>query len=314
MKKMIIASAFAALALPVFAAPAADAPPADCNGIAVATGPAGKGYSLLFRDMQKVCGGVVKMCEVRTDGSLDNLNVLATKEADIGFVQVEDWSTMKNGNNGIAALQYLFPTNYNFLHVLVNANGQYLPDTSTMGKLLMSKGTTVYVNKFTDLRGKTVVLVGSAKLLGRQLNKQLDYKMQFIDVATDKEALDIIRPKPGVAARAAAVFTLSGWPSGVVNSLSPSDNITMVPFDAPIGEPYKVKPLNYKSIAVYNSNTLGVPNALVTRPFTGPRAQQVAALRSCILNNLTELKEGKYQPAWNEVNPSGTVGNMTKFK
>ena len=45
-----------------------------------------------------------------------------------------------------------------------------------------------------------------------------------------------------------------------------------------------------------------------------PRAQQVAALRSCILNNLTELKEGKYQPAWNEVNPSGTVGNMTKFK
>lgn len=38
MKKMIIASAFAALALPVFAAPAADAPPADCNGIAVAIG------------------------------------------------------------------------------------------------------------------------------------------------------------------------------------------------------------------------------------------------------------------------------------
>ncbi len=308
MKKMIIASAFAALALPVFAAPAADAPPADCNGIAVATGPAGKGYSMLFRDMQKVCGGVVKMCEVKTTGGLDNLNALSTKEADIGFVQVDTWNTMKNGDDGIAALQYMFPTNYNFLHVLVNANGQYQPDTSTMGKL-MKRGSTVYVNKFTDLRGKTVVVVGSAALLGRQLDKQLGYGMRFVDAPNDKAAIDMVK-----TGQVAAMLTVSGWPSGVVNSLSQSDNITMVPFDAPIGEPYKVKPLNYKSIAVYNSNTLGVPNALVTRPFTGPRAQQVAALRSCILNNLTELKEGKYQPAWNEVNPSGTVGNMTKFK
>lgn len=308
MKKMIIASAFAALALPVFAAPAADAPPADCNGIAVATGPAGKGYSMLFRDMQKVCGGVVKMCEVKTTGGLDNLNALSTKEADIGFVQVDTWNTMKNGDDGIAALQYMFPTNYNFLHVLVNANGQYQPDTSTMGKL-MKRGSTVYVNKFTDLRGKTVAVVGSAALLGRQLDKQLGYGMRFVDAPNDKAAIDMVK-----SGQVAAMLTVSGWPSGVVNSLSQSDNITMVPFDAPIGEPYKVKPLNYKSIAVYNSNTLGVPNALVTRPFTGPRAQQVAALRSCILNNLTELKEGKYQPAWNEVNPSGTVGNMTKFK
>lgn len=308
MKKLIIASVLAALALPVFAAPAADAPPADCNGIAVATGPAGKGYSMLFRDMQKVCGGVVKMCEVKTTGGLDNLNALSTKEADIGFVQVDTWNTMKNGDDGIAALQYMFPTNYNFLHVLVNANGQYQPDTSTMGKL-MKRGSTVYVNKFTDLRGKTVAVVGSAALLGRQLDKQLGYGMRFVDAPNDKAAIDMVK-----TGQVAAMLTVSGWPSGVVNSLSQSDNITMVPFDAPIGEPYKVKPLNYKSIAVYNSNTLGVPNALVTRPFTGPRAQQVAALRSCILNNLTELKEGKYQPAWNEVNPSGTVGNMTKFK
>ena len=303
MKKMIIASAFAALALPVFAAPAADAPPADCNGIAVATGPAGKGYSMLFRDMQKVCGGVVKMCEVRTDGSLDNLNVLATKEADIGFVQVDNWSTMKKNKPGIASLQYLFPTNYNFLHVLVRSE---VPDTGWR-RLLTKKGDSI--NKFTDLRGKTVVLVGSANLLGEQLNRQLKYDMKFKEAPNDKAAIDMVK-----AGQADAVFTVSGWPSGVVNSLSRSDKITMVPFDAQIGEPYKVQPLDYKNIAVYNSNTLAAPNALVTRPFTEKRAQQVAALRSCILNNLTELKEGRYHPAWNEVNPSGTVSDMTKFK
>ena len=88
----------------------------------------------------------------------------------------------------------------------------------------------------------------------------------------------------------------------------------MVPFNAPIGEPYKVKPLNYKNIAVYNNNSLAIPNVLVTRAFTGQRQAHVAAIQAAIARNLTELKEGNYQPAWNEVNPNAPVANMTKFK
>jgi hypothetical protein len=65
---------------------------------------------------------------------------------------------------------------------------------------------------------------------------------------------------------------------------------------------------------VYNNNSLAVQNVLVTRAFTGTRQANVAALQATIVRNLTELKEGNYQPAWNEVNPNAPVANMTKFK
>lgn len=305
MKKFILAIAMA-LTATAWAAPANDAPPADCEGLKVATGPKGKGYSTLFADIQKVTGGKIALCEVNTAGGLDNLNALSTKEADVGFVQIDTWNDMKNGDENIAALQYIMPMNSNYLHVVTLASGftqEYAKKFFGTDKKL------VVINSFADLRGQRVALVGSAQLLGRKLDKQLGYNMQFIDAKSDAEAFDMVKK-----AQVAAAFTVSGWPSGTVKQLQQADGLTLVPFNAPIGEPYKVKPLNYKNIAVYNNNSLAIPNVLVTRPFTGTRQANVAALQSAITRNLTELKEGNYQPAWNEVNPNAPVANMTKFK
>lgn len=65
---------------------------AECNGLKVATGPAGKGYARLFADMQQVCGRTVAMCELPTSGGLDNLHAMSANEADIGFAQVDTWA------------------------------------------------------------------------------------------------------------------------------------------------------------------------------------------------------------------------------
>lgn len=305
MKKIIFAIAMA-MSATVFAAPAADAPPADCEGLKVATGPKGKGYSTLFADIQKVTGGKIALCEVNTAGGLDNLNALSTKEADVGFVQIDTWNDMKNGDENIAALQYIMPMNSNYLHVVTLASGFTQEHAK---KFFGSEKKLVVINSFADLRGQRVALVGSAQLLGRKLDKQLGYNMQFVDVKSDADGFAMVKK-----AEVAAVFTVSGWPSGTVKQLQQADGLTLVPFNAPIGEPYKVKPLNYKNIAVYNNNSLAIPNVLVTRPFTGSRQANVAALQSAITRNLTELKEGNYQPAWNEVNPNAPVANMTKFK
>ena len=306
MKKFVIASILALTAAVTYAAPAADAPPADCDGIKVATGPKGKGYSTLFADIQKVTGGKLALCEVNTAGGLDNLNALSTKEADIGFVQIDTWNDMKNGDENIAALQYVMPMNSNYLHVVTAANGFNVEQAK---KFFGTEKKVVVINNFSDLRGQRVALVGSAQLLGRKLDKQLGYGMNFVDAKSDNEAFDMVKK-----GQVAAAFTVSGWPSGTVKQLSQADGLTLVPFNAPIGEPYKVKPLNYKNIAVYNNNTLGIPNVLVTRPFTGARQVSVAAIQAAVIKNLTELKEGNFQPAWNEVNPNGQVPNMTKFK
>ena len=302
MKKLIAVLAMAAMSFATQAAPASDAPAADCEGIKVATGPKGKGYSTLFADMQKLIK--VPMCEVNTTGGLDNLNALSTKDADIGFVQIDTWNDMKGGDDNIAALQVVMPLNSNYLHIVTSVNG--VVGEKKFGVL---KGDTKVINRFSDLRGQRVAVVGSAQLLGRKLEKSVGYGMQFIDAKSDQEAFDMVSK-----GQVAAALTVSGWPSGTVKQLTQSSGLTLVPFDAPIGEPYKVKALNYKNIAVYNNNSLAIPNVLVSRSFSGQRAANVAALQAGIKRNLTELKEGNYQPAWNEVNPNAVVPGMTSFK
>ena len=303
MKKLILASILA-MATVAMAAPASDAPAADCEGVKVATGPKGKGYSTLFADMQKLIK--VPMCEVNTTGGLDNLNALSTKEADIGFVQIDTWNDMKNGDENIAALTYVMPLNSNYLHVVTLASGFTQEHAK---KFFGTEKKLVVVNSFSDLRGQRVALVGSAQLLGRKLDKQLGYGMTFVDAKNDDEAFNLVK-----TGQAAAALTVSGWPSGTVQNLNQASGLTLVPFNAPISEPYKVKPLNYKNIAVYNNNSLAIPNVLVSRSFSGQRAANVSAIQSGIAKNLTELKEGNYQPAWNEVNPNAPVQGMSKFK
>lgn len=306
MKKLIAATLFAMASI-AMAAPAADAPAADCEGVKVATGPKGKGYSTLFADINKLIGSKVPLCEVNTTGGLDNLNALSTKEADIGFVQIDTWMDMKNGDENIAALQYVLPLNNNYLHVVTLASG-FTQETAK--KFFGTEKKLIVVNSFSDLRGQRVAVVGSAQLLGRKLDKQLGYGMQFVDVKTDDEGFNMVKK-----AEVAAVLTVSGWPSGTVKNLTQASGLTLVPFNAPINEPYKVKPLNYKNIAVYNNNSLAIPNVLVTRAFTGQRQTNVAKIQQGIVGNLTELKEGNYQPAWNEVNPKAPVsGGITQFK
>lgn len=301
---IVMAVAASILSLQTYASPVEDGPPADCTGVKIATGPKGKGYSNLFADLQKVCGQKVSMCEVTTNGGLDNLNALAIKEADLGFVQYDTWVSMKNGDDNIASLQSVIPLNYNYLHVVVSTQGYREEGIN----LFRSKSKTV-ISQFTDLRGKPIALVGSAQLLGRQLESVLGFKMTFVDAQTDTEAFNLV--KDGTVA---AAFTVSGWPSGPIKNLQLNSGLTLVPFNAPVNDIYKVKPLNYKNLAVYNNNSLGAQNVLVTRPFSGQRAQTVKALQSCIFANLTELKEGSYQPAWNEVNPQATLNGMTPFK
>jgi len=128
-------------------------------------------------------------------------------------------------------------------------------------------------------------------------------------VKSDNEAFALVKN-----GKVAAAFTVSGWPSGTVSALSQSSGLTLVPFDAPASDPYRVKALNYKNIAVYNMNSLGVQNMIVTRQFTGARQATVAAFRQCITANMDELKQGRYEPGWNEANPNSQVSEITPFK
>lgn len=271
------------------------APRGDCQGLKVATGPANKGYSKLFDDLVRVSNNAVPLCEVQTAGGLDNLTILSIKQADVGIAPIDALEQMKAGDDNIAGLQVVATLNSNFLHVVTSVRGYQIEGPKKFG-VLQGDMRQLRINKMSDLRNAKVALVGSAQLLVRQLDKALGLKMQYLDVASDADAFKLV-----LSGEAFAAFSVAGWPHGQISKLASNSGLTVVSFDMPVNAPYKVRPFSYKNIGVYNVKALSVQNVLVTRPFSGRKSADVAALKQMITRELPELKDGDYEPAWNEI-------------
>ncbi len=286
------------LGLSVTAAQAAKvdgAPQAACEGMKVATGPAGKGYSKLFADMVRVSKNSLPLCEVNTEGGLDNLTTLSIKKADVGIVPLDALKKMAEGDTNIAGLLVVASLNSNYLHIVTSANGYTFEGPKKFG-VLKGESKTVRISKMSELRGAPVALVGSAQLLVRQIDKALGYNMQYQDVDSDAEAFKRVQ-----SGQAYAAFTVAGWPHGQITKLAQNSGLTLVGFDVPISGPYSVRPFSYKNIGVYNVQALAVQNVLVTRPFAGSKTNDVSALKQMLERELPELKDGDFEPAWNEI-------------
>lgn len=308
-KSLILAIALTLTATFAQAAKLDGAPQADCEGLKVATGKIGKGYSKLYSDLRKLPNAPA-LCEVETEGGLDNLDALSNKKADVGIVQVDTLKAMANSDENIKSLQVVATLNSNFLHVVTSSTGITYKGKEKYFGLSQEAGKTVRITAFSQLRGQPIAAVGSAQLLIRQLDRQLGYQMRIMDVATDAEAIKLVQ-----TGRVLAAVTVAGWPHGALKDLKQNSNVTLVPFDAPANGPYSVRPFSYKNLGVYNVQALSVQNVLVTRPFASATKQsQVSALRSHVEKNLDELKDGAYEPGWNEIKSLDTNVDWARFK
>lgn len=278
-----------------------DEPVSACasNSLKIATGESGKGYSKIFKDMKAVCGAQVPLCEVASTGGLDNLSLLSNKKADIAEAQLDTLKTMAPGDENVNALQQVMPMNYNYLHVLTSSKGWMLPGEKKWGGMMKGEPVLFRVQKFSDLKTANIAVVGSAALLGPVLNnifKDKGYNMHFIEKTKDADALAALQ-----TGEVFAVFSVSGIPMGTVGKLTQASGISLVPFDEDVGQPYFVRKINYKNVGAFNIKSLAVPNLLLTRPFGSAKMAQVVALKSCITASLQDLKDGDYEPAWNEM-------------
>ena len=279
----------------------------------IATGPKTGVYTQLARDIQKVCGNVVNLVQVPSTGGVQNLMALSASEADIGFAQLDLLQQMgKGGEQNIQELQAIMPMHANLLHVLTMRAGSrvgitYVPFTDREVPLT---GTVKVISKFTELKGVKVALVGSAKLLGQTLEKQLGYGMSFVEAETDDLAIAAL-----VANQVQAVFTTGGWPYPAVSKHETNSGLMLADYDLPGQPPFAIGKRNYPKINAYDMKFLAAPNLLLTRPFkpTGEKGRLVAALQSCILSHIDELQEGSYHAVWKEIkNPTDTLG-MTRY-
>lgn len=271
------------------------APAAACDGLKVATGPAGKGYSKLFADLTRVSKNSLALCEVNTEGGLDNLTTLSIKKADVGIVSLDALKKMAEGDQNIKNLLVVAALNSNYLHIVTSANGFSVEGPKKYG-VLKGDVKTFQISRMSQLRDAPVALVGSAQLLVRQLDKALGYNMRYIDVDSDDAAF-----KKVLKGEVRAAFTVAGWPHGGISRLAQNSGLTLAGFDVPAPNTYSVRPFSYKNIGVYNVQALAVQNVLVTRPFAGSKTADVAALKQMIARELPELKDGDYEPGWNEI-------------
>ncbi len=99
---------------------------------------------------------------------------------------------MKNSDENIAAFQIVLPLHNSLLHIITRASGYTVEGEKKWGGLM--KGTkNLHINKFSDLKGARVALVGSAQWLEPLLEQKFQYGMRFINADSDEQAQKMLQ-------------------------------------------------------------------------------------------------------------------------
>jgi TRAP-type uncharacterized transport system substrate-binding protein len=306
-RQVLAATLLAALTLATVAIAAEDTT-ASTTALRIGSGPDGKLYQLLVRDMQTVCGNDVPIVNVPSVGGIPNLMGLSASQLDLGLVQLDTLQEIgRDGDDNIQTLQAVMPLHTNLLHVLSLRDG-FKPGEEKKG--LLSWGSDEreikFVRKFSDLQGLKVAAVGSTVLLGQRLSDQSNLNINLRKAETDDEAIKWLHEN-----KVQAIFTDGGWPLPSIARLKGDSGLQLVEFNLTPKSPFMVVKRNYQNLDAFNVRFLGSPNLLVTRPFkpNGEMGKRVAALQSCLLKHLDELQEGRFQAAWKEIKaPMDTLG------
>ena len=272
------------------------------TALRIGSGPAGKVYELIVRDIQAVCGAEVPVQSTPSIGGIPNLLMLSASQVELGIVQLDTLRVMANGGDeNIRDLQAVMPLHMNLLHVLSLQQG------SKVGVTMMPlSGETRVFRKFSELKGAKVAVVGSTQLLGQTLNTQLGLALELQIAESDDHAIKLLREN-----KVQAIFTDGGWPLPSISRHQRDSGLMLVNYDMAVQAPFGAVKRTYQNLDAFNYTFLGSPNLLVTRPFkpAGDAGKRVTALQNCLLRNLGELQEGRYHSAWKDIrNPTDTYG------
>ncbi len=312
LRKVLAATLLAAAALSAMATAVEDTS-ASSTALRIGSGPDGKLYQLLVRDMQTVCGNDVPIVNVPSVGGIPNLMGLAASQLDLGLVQLDTLQEIgRDGDENIQTLQAVMPLHTNLLHVLSLRDGFKQGEES---KFKLPWGAdereVKVVRKFSDLQGLKVAAVGSTVLLGQRMSDQFNLGINLRKAETDDEAIKWLHEN-----KVQAIFTDGGWPLPSIARLKGDSGLALVEFNLSPKPPFVVVKRNYQNLDGFNVRFLGSPNLLVTRPFkpNGEMGKRVAALQSCLLKHLEELQEGRFQAAWKEIkSPMDTPPGVPRF-
>lgn len=284
----------------VVAAVLAFAGAAQAQQLKVATGSATGTYSKMLKEMNGQCSetGIVVM-EQNTSGSMENVNLLVGNQVNGAFVQT-DVLFYRGRTEDLSNVKTLVALHPEEVHVVARA----VSGLKEGGKFGFGAKEVVLTN-VNDLAGRTVVAWGGSVVTAQVIRLQSELSFNVIEVKDAKEAMAALD-----SGTAQAVIAVGGAPLGFVSALNANYKLLQFP-EATQGKlkgVYRPARLNYNNLgaAGMGVNTVATDAIFVTREYkTEKFTNSLAALRSCVLNKLDELKETTgTHPKWQAVDAS----------
>jgi hypothetical protein len=266
----------------------------------VATGSPTGTYAKIYKDMGQVCTQASYLLERGTSGTLENIELLLSNQVSMAFLQVDALEAKKQIDQDprVDQIKALIPLYPEEVHIIVRADL-----ANVVGNFLSKK--KVPVTKFSELKGRVVGAWGGSYITANVLNaKGGNFKqLRFFDGKTAQaEGLKALSE-----GKIEAIVAVGGQPVGWIRDLPPGQ-FRLLSFDLLKEVPeriYKPAKISYPNLATESVQTISVQSLLATRDFKTPeRAKLLTQYRQCVINKLTELREGEgHHAKWGVVEP-----------
>lgn len=268
---------------------------AHAQQLTVSTGAGSEStYVQMLNNIAKWCGNSVALVPMPSNGSIDNIDRLVGNKVNAGFVQA-DMLFMRARTEDLSDIKTLLALHPEQLHFVVP------PDSGKKtGGVAGIGGSKVVFNDLADLGGYAIGASGGSveTLKIVQLQSEVRFTVvEYPDGKTLKEGLARGEVQAALFVGGAPLPSVETLPIGY-RMLSISEAL-----QSKLKSVYKPARGNYRNLGATGVPTVATEALLVTRTYTTPKmVDGLAKLRTCVLDNMAEIKEtAGTHPAWRGV-------------
>lgn len=270
---------------------------ASAQQLKVATGSPEGTYSQMFKEMNDKCAEVLPTIEVNTSGSLENITNLLGNQVNAGFVQT-DVLYFKGNTEDLSNVKTLIALHPEEVHFVARQESGI-----KQGGFAGVGGKPVVFQTINDLSGYKVGAVGGSFISAQVIRLQAEIQYQTVQFDSNKDLLAALQ-----AGQIQAAVLVGGAPLGAVSELDRNYKLLTIPEStaAKLKGVYRTARVSYPKMNMNGIPTIATDALLVTREYkTEKYVMGLSKFRSCVLNNLDELKETTgTHPKWQSVDPS----------
>lgn len=262
---------------------------ASAQQFTVGTGSAGNTYNRQFTEISKVCSKDLAMVEAKpggknSSGAVQNAEMLLANEINGAWVQADILHMMARTQD-LSDVKTLLVLNPETLHYIVKSNFS-VKQGGTMG----FGGTEVPIRDLSQIGGMTVAASGGGAWTAKQVRLETEIQHNIVEVADSKAVISAVNE-----GKAQVGLIVGGFPVDMIRDLGPGYRILNVPeaLQSKLAKVYQPARTSYAKLADGGAaNTVSVQSLLVVREYKTPKmVSALSALRSCVLNNLDDIRE-----------------------